>query len=204
MLKRWDFSFIAASLMLMASANPCRAQVTMQPPAGQSGSLDLWRKSMIRTPLPKHGCFHASYPSTEWMEVPCVTAPPPNGSARGTRPATVGGGRDFVAQVPGPIYLAQGSFTSVTGVTSETGSDNFGTDAFGLQLNSNSGFPAGQYCSGCTGWEQFVFTNFPGNQNSSGVYIQYWLFNAQSCPPLRGSTSRAPPERPRAAISVVR
>jgi hypothetical protein len=105
--------------------------------------------------------------------------------------------------------LAQGSFTSVTNVTSETGvpgaagGDNFGASAFGLQLNSNSNIPT-SLCQGCTGWEQFVFANFPGGQHASGVYIQYWLVGAQSCPPLRGCTSRAAPERDRAAISVVR
>jgi hypothetical protein len=100
----------------------------------------------------------------------------------------VGGGTGFVAEVPGPIYLAQGSFTSVTNVTSETGvpgaagGDNFGASAFGLQLNSNSNIPT-SLCQGCTGWEQFVFANFPGGQHASGVYIQYWLVGAQSCPP---------------------
>src|SRR5262249_322815 len=32
-----------------------------------------WRKSMVRSPRPKKGCFVASYPQTAWKEVPCVT-----------------------------------------------------------------------------------------------------------------------------------
>ena len=30
-----------------------------------------WRKSMVKTSRPKHGCFKADYPSTTWEEVPC-------------------------------------------------------------------------------------------------------------------------------------
>jgi hypothetical protein len=110
-----------------------------------------------------------------------VTAPPPYGPARGARSNVVGGeGGDFAAQSSGLITWAVGSFPSVTGVTSETDA-TFGPNAFGLQLNANT-FPS-SLCQGCTGWEQFVFQNFPGGQYFSGVYIQYWLLNAQSCPP---------------------
>jgi hypothetical protein len=79
------------------------------------------------------------------------------------------------------MYLAEGSFSSVNGVTSETDA-TFGTNAFGLQLNSNNNLPT-SLCQACTGWEQFVFANFPGGQYASGVYMQYWLINAASCPP---------------------
>src|SRR5271155_1294488 len=35
-----------------------------------------WAKTMHHTPAPKQGCFHATYPSTQWQEVQCA---PPNG-----------------------------------------------------------------------------------------------------------------------------
>jgi hypothetical protein len=30
---------------------------------------------LLRVPVPKKGCFKATYPSTTWQEVPCGTAP---------------------------------------------------------------------------------------------------------------------------------
>ena len=71
----------------------------------------------------------------------------------------------------------------MSGVVTESDS-GFGNLAYSLQLNSNSGFSASQYCSGCTGWEQFVFANNPANANNtiSGIFIQYWLFGTESCP----------------------
>jgi hypothetical protein len=146
MFKRAYFSFIAASLMLMASVVLCQAQAPTQPQPRQA-----WRASMSRKPLPKRGCFHAEYPSTEWTEVPCVSAPPPNGSGRELGPQTVGGGSDFVARSSSIIQTAVGSFPSVFGVTSESNAP-YGPNAFSLQLNSNSNIPT-DLCpnQGCAG-----------------------------------------------------
>src|ERR1035438_7552893 len=96
--------------------SPLMAQA--EPPA-QSGSLEAWHASMSRAPLPQNGCFKASYPSTEWQEIPCTTPPSyPQPRRRGgnPNPDTVGGGgtNDFSAQVSGPISTAEGSFISVT------------------------------------------------------------------------------------------
>ena len=52
---------------------PAAAGATAQPPTEQS--REAWRKSMARARLPKKGCFKASYPNTEWQEVPCMKAP---------------------------------------------------------------------------------------------------------------------------------
>jgi len=80
---------------------------------------------------------------------------------------TVGGGgpTDFSATVTGHITQAEGSFDSVTGVTS--------TGAYTLQLNTApfststcSGSPAP---ANCQGWEQFVYPS------TGGGFIQYWL-----------------------------
>jgi hypothetical protein len=97
---------------------------------------ETWRKSMARTPRPKKGCFEASYPETKWREVPCKKAPQKPYPKKGVRPDTVGNGTDFSAQVTGHISSAEGSFDSVTGVTSESVSSG-GIGPFSLQLNTN-------------------------------------------------------------------
>ena len=76
---------------------------------------------MVRRPLPKKGCFKASYPSTDWQETTCTKAPEkPYLPAKGTPPEKVGNGHDFSAHVTGIITTAEGSFTSATGLTSDS------------------------------------------------------------------------------------
>lgn len=153
--------------------------------------LEAWRNSMAQIPLPKKGCFEATYPSKEWREVPSTKAPPyPMLPGRGPRPFVVGDTNDVSAMAPtGLISSATGSFASVTGVTSESGQNGAVgpavPNAYSLQLNTNffpstvAGSPAG-----CEGWAQFVF----GNDGTSGVaYIQYWLLNyGATSPPGTG------------------
>lgn len=147
-----------------------------------------WRESMRQIPIPnnKRDCFTASYPKTEWNEVPCTT--PPNYPYRprhGFRQFTVvGNGNDYSAEVPNLITGATGSFSGVTGVTSENG-DVGGhpppvANTFSLQLNSK--FFLTTLCNSspnqlCEGWQQFVYSN-------AGVaFIQYWLLSYNTtCP----------------------
>jgi hypothetical protein len=135
-------------------------------------NLNDWRKGMRQVPLPKKGCFTSSYPSTQWQEVPCMTAPArPYPPARGPRPDTVGNGNDVSAQAAGLISEAIGSFDSVIGVTSVT--DPSGASGFSLQLNAN--FFTTSACNGaanpsiCLGWQQFLYSN------SGAAFMQYWL-----------------------------
>jgi hypothetical protein len=162
--------FVAtASLLNLA----CQAQQTQPTHSGSSPERDAWRKSMKRTPLPKKGCFTASYPGTAWQEAPCVSAPNhPYSIAGGSKPAAVGSGVDYTAQSsPSGSLLssADGSFPSVSGLTS--------ANAYSLQLNTNR-FSSTSACSGaedpgvCQGWEQFIFS-----ESSSTVFIQYQLFD---------------------------
>lgn len=156
----------------------------------QAKLLEAWRISMVQTPLPKKGCFEASYPSKVWREVPGAKAPPyPMLPRRGPRPQVVGGGNDICAQAPtGFISSATGSFVNVTGVTSETGQNGGAgpvvANAYSLQLNTNifkstvAGSPPG-----CTGWEQFLYAN---NGTSGLVYIQYWLIGYGTTSPGPG------------------
>jgi hypothetical protein len=137
-----------------------------------------WRKSMAKTAAPKAGCFKASYPSTAWQATTCTQAPNhPYPPARGPRPSTVGNGNDFSAQVSGLLTSAEGSFPSVTGVTSDT--DPSGQSNFSLQLNTSffhtTVCPAGS--AGCLGWQQFIYSNM------GTAFMQYWLLNyGAACP----------------------
>lgn len=156
---------------------------------------EAWRISMARVPLPKKGCFEATYPNLQWGEVSPVKAPPhPMLPRRGPRPLIVGNGNDISAQAPtGHISTALGSFDSVTGVTSESGQINATgpavANAYSLQLNTNTFTSTG--CSGspnpgCQGWEQFVFVN---DGTSGFVFIQYWLIKYNNtCPASAGWT----------------
>ena len=108
----------------VAPAAPTPQTATTQPPSAPE--LEEWRRGMRKVPGPHHGCFMSSYPSTQWQEVQCTTAPAvPYRPARGPRPDTVGNGNDVSAQVTGHISEAVGSFDSVTGVMSETGTNPY-------------------------------------------------------------------------------
>lgn len=163
-----------------------------------------WREKMRQTPIPnnKRACFTASFSAsdpnkTEWNEVPCTTPPNyPYRFKRGFRqPNLVGNGTDYSAEVPNLITAATGSFSSVTGVTSESG-DVGGNpppvaNTFTLQLNSKPFSTT--LCNSspnqlCQGWQQFVYSN-------AGVaFIQYWLLYYNTTCPAGFNTDSAPPD----------
>ena len=163
---------------------PTSPQETTKPPVAMS--REDWQKAMTRVPLPKKGCFTSSYPSMEWQEVPCTTAPNrPYPPTRGRRPQTVGNGTDFAAEVTNLISSVTGSFDSVTGVTSESG--NAGglppavANTFSLQLNTKpfttSVCSSAANPAACQGWQQFIYSN------SGSAFIQYWLLRYNTtCP----------------------
>lgn len=99
----------------------------------------------------------------------------------------VGNGTAWAAKVSGAyLTTSEGSFPSVTGVTSEKG----GTTAnlYGLQLNSYFFPSTSTACQGaklpsgtsCYQWEQFLYTPEYTNSTQYYVYIQYWLFAVDS------------------------
>jgi hypothetical protein len=143
-----------------------------QLPSPKSPEFEAWRTSMKQTPLPYRGCFKASYPTTEWQEVACTTAPDyPLQPARGARSKTVGNGHDFTGVVSGLLSQAEGSFPTVTGLAS--------SNAYSVQLNTNLFYTPAFKCgtTDCVGWQQFVF------ESSGSVYMQYWLLGyGTSCP----------------------
>ena len=133
----------------------------------EAQARQAWRGVMHETSAPSEGCFHASYPSTQWQEVECAEAPGYRSALPGgkNREQTVGNGSDYVVQVPSGRLLnsATGSFPKVTGVKSEK---SVGVAAFGdggilgpneytLQVNTNfdSHSPACDGYSGCLAWQ---------------------------------------------------
>jgi hypothetical protein len=168
------YSMLILSVSLLAQ-NQASAQTKRQPSEQQR---ETWRKAIVRTRRPNKGCFVATYPETKWREVPCATPPNrPYPPRQGLRPQTVGSGIDFSGQVTTNTSQAEGSFDSVSGVTSEMG--NGIADSYSLQLNTN--FFTTTACSGgtnnCQGWEQFVFSS------SGYLLIEYWLLHYENpCP----------------------
>ncbi len=164
----------------------------------EAQARETWRGIIHEISAPSEGCFHASYPSTQWQEVECAEAPGYRSALpkAKNREQTVGNGYDYVVQVPSGRLLnsATGSFPKVTGVESEK---SVGVAAFGdggilgpneytLQVNTNfdSHSPACDGYSGCLAWQQYVMsTNTPVSLSSNKltdkteVFIEYWLIN---------------------------
>ena len=134
-----------------------------------------WRETIATTPRPGRGCFRTVFPDTQWHAVTCDTARRPLRLPKGgggVRLETVGGpSNDMMAQVPGGITQAEGSFDSVstTGATDSTA----GAGKYTLQINTE--FFDTSLCDGagtgstCKGWEQFVF------DETGNTSMQYWI-----------------------------
>src|SRR5215475_2585288 len=132
------------STSFMAFAQPTNPAPSYIPTPKLSSELSVeelakrkaWRSNMLKTPTPKHGCFHLTYPNTEWQEVPCRIAPDvPYPMRTPPLPDDVGGlAGDFAAQVAGSISTAIGLLDTDTSI-SENGPG--GANDFALQLNTN-------------------------------------------------------------------
>ena len=160
---------------------PEKAAAKSRNAAREEKARKEWQKQIAKVPVPKKGCFTATYPDKEWKEVPC--GPPSK------YPNTVGGsiGNDVGPQVtPLLISSATGSFDSVTPptitVTGPWGGNLSAANAFTIQMNTR--FFATSVCAGhagCQGWQQFIYS-----QNQCGgpcVFMEYWLINYGSpCP----------------------
>ncbi len=146
-----------------------------------------WSVQVSSTPVQQAGCFVDTYPSTVWQPTNCVTAPliplqPSPATVGGAGSATVGNGDDEVAQAPSGTLIGSsiGSF-QVSGLASETDS-MYGANNYGLQINSQTFTTSTTYTGGksTTGWEQFVWINWPHTNSVGYEYIQYWLLGYQS------------------------
>jgi hypothetical protein len=191
---------IAAGL---ASATPLSAAFAAPPAdAAEAQARETWRDTIVRTPVPQEGCFHASYPGTVWTQVACTTGPNrPFIPRTGTRASgqTVGDGNDYVAEVSGAGALIQqtiGTFPKVTGVTSEK--DDGEKNDYSLQLNSNfMTTPACDGISGCLSWLQFVYST-----GEKQAFMQYWLINYGDKCPSGWNADRPDCYKNSAAVSV--
>jgi hypothetical protein len=112
---------------------------------------------------------------------------------------TTGNGDDYAIEVSGLISSATGTFPSVTGVTSEKsvgvaafgGGGILGANEYTLQVNSNYNKTT-SVCkshSGCTVWQQFIYSPDYSTKGKAAVFIQYWLlgYGGTSCPSGFGS-----------------
>ena len=173
---------------------PLMAQESQQRPV-KNPEREAWRKAMVRTPLPKKGCFQVSYPNKEWKEIACSNAKvvPPQLPRRGNHNPTVGGGgtADWAGVSASTITSAEGSFLSTNGVTSES-DGTYGANQFSLQLNTSffQNTTTESLCSGattpslCQGWVQFVIQQFPPPYCAACGAIWYFLFQygTGTCP----------------------
>ncbi len=183
--------FLVVGLLFCLAFTVTSAQ--QNPPSRQD--RENFRQAMMRNPPTKRGCFIAHYPSKTWVDdnAHCTPTPSPypNPIARGVRRLNaVGNGDDYFIQETGHINSATGSFDSISGIASnesEAGYE-FGItnmlhyNVYSLQLKTNV-FPTpscgGQ--SGCSGWEQFLFSQ--SQCNGACIFIEYWLLgHGAPCP----------------------
>jgi hypothetical protein len=197
----------SATLLIATGFLPrtASAQITAEQYTEQLHSE--WRHAMHQQPAPQQGCYHASYPSTEWEKVDCAEAPAYRSAVPTKRLQTLGNGSDYVAQAPSGTKFSSvtGSFPTVTGVTSEKtvnvpfgsgeSSGITGTNQYTLQVNTNIvNTAACKSYKNCYAWQQYVIsTDTPVSLTSSKltgyteVFIEYWLINyggstRASCP----------------------
>jgi hypothetical protein len=190
--------------LIIAAALPAVSQtskdVAARVTAAQTPNPELvraqseWHQALLKLPHPKPGCYRATYPRVEWIEVTCNPAPkypaiPTHGVPK---PFTVGNGgsNDFASNPTGTIIGVDGTFPNPSvGLTESGPIANSGpslSDTYTLQINANpfnGGACAGSPNPGCKAWQQFVYEN--NALGTHDVYIQYWLlkYNA-ACPSL--------------------
>ena len=159
-----------------------------------------WREVMAHNYASEAGCFQASYPEVVWEKVACKTVHPRVHPVRSHAAMGAGGGdvtgngKDYVAEAAGLISQTLGTFPKVTGVTSEksVGVPSFGDggilgpNEYTLQINSNftgtTSVCAGH--SGCTVWQQFIYSPDYSTKGEASVFMQYWLigWGSSRCP----------------------
>lgn len=176
-------------------------------------AIESWHHDMATIATPTDGCFQAAFPSILWKQVNCTQLQPNSHihplprrvaaragfSQTSVGTQTTGNGADYALEVTGLIKSTTGTFPSVTGVTSEKG---VGVAAFGgggilganeytLQVNSNYDrtTAACKSHSGCTVWQQFIYSPDYSTKGKAAVFMQYWLlgYGGTTCPSGFGS-----------------
>ena len=209
-------SLVSAAWLPSAFAAPAvenGADQAQVPSMVQAQAIQSWHEDMVRMAAPSEGCFQATFPSILWKQVTCNQVQPfshplprrpdaltrfaESAGAGGTQ--TTGNGDDYAIEVSGLIKSATGTFPSVTGVTSEKsvgvaafgGGGILGPNEYTLQVNSNYNktTSACKSHSGCTVWQQFIYSPDYSTKGKAAVFIQYWLlgYGGSSCPSGFGS-----------------
>jgi hypothetical protein len=181
----------------------------------QAQAIQSWHEDITRMSTPAEGCFQATFPSILWKQVACsqvqsFSHPLPrrpdalsrfaqSSGAGGGGTQTTGNGADYAIETATLISSATGTFPSVTGVTSEKsvgvaafgGGGILGANEYTLQVNSNYNktTAACKSHSGCTVWQQFIYSPDYSTKGKAAVFIQYWLlgYGGSSCPSGFGS-----------------
>jgi hypothetical protein len=176
LLKGWYLSALRAGVFFAI------ALLAFVPVAVANGELTsaAWHQVMLYSPPTQHGCFEATYPSTVWEPVPCVSETEP--------PLTVGSIYGDAMGNAGTtlIQTTYGHVTSMTGFSSESDSI-LGANSYTIQLNSET-FPTTYGGESTIGWQQFVFRNNGCSGCDGNVFIEYALVNwytnnNNTCPP---------------------
>lgn len=188
----------AAGLLCACWLQPVCAQSADAADAADSQAREIWRANMSSNPASAEGCFHAAYPSLVWESVECAVGQPrvhpvPRRPA-GAGEDVTGNGHDYVVGAAGLITETLGTFPLVSGVTSEKsvgvalfgGGGILGPNEYTLQVNSNynktTTVCAGH--SGCTVWQQFIYSTDYLTKGEAAVFMQYWLigWGKKACP----------------------
>lgn len=177
-----------------AAANPS-TELTVNP---DTAARENWRSYMSEHTASAEGCFHASYPSFVWEQMDCKATQtrihPVRRVPKASEPEVTGNGHDYVAQAAGLISKTLGTFPRVSGVKSEKsvgvaafgGGGILGPNEYTLQINTNytgtTSACAGH--SGCTVWQQFIYSPDYNVNGEAAVFMQYWLigWGSSSCP----------------------
>ena len=190
---------LVASVVIACGLQPLIAQsADSTANTADAQAHTLWHDGLSNNPPSTEGCFHAAYPSLVWESVACSVVAPrvhptPRTNAAGI-PATVGNGHDWALGANGLITAALGGFLNVKDVKSEKGvgvasfggGGVLGPNEYSLQLNSNDNATTSVCAghSGCTVWQQYLYTTDTLGKGKAAVFIQYWLLNwgNSTCP----------------------
>ena len=150
-----------------------------------------WRHDIAQIATPSDGCYHASYPSVVWEQVPCHQLAPrahtvPRQIVFGQE-QTAGNGNDYTLNTTSTISKAVGSFPTFSGVTSEQSigvasygdGGILGANEYSLQMNTsfNDTTAACKGHSGCVVWQQFIYATDYETEGEGAVFMQDWLIN---------------------------
>lgn len=202
--KLWIVSLLCKKILSISGMGvlACSSAVSATTNAEEAAEIQ-WRETMANVAPPSSGCFHATYPSTFWESVPCLSGdiqlhshrhPHASPAEQETGAPYTGNTADYTLVASSLISQTIGSFPSVTGVTSETsvglpefdGDGNLGSNAFSLQINSNNDSRTSACTGGgskCTVWQQFLYATDATTSGTGAIFIEYWLLDyGPTCP----------------------